>query len=134
MLSSESSMGKGAEYLFSQGIKTVLVTDGANGAYVCFNGEIRHIPAKKVRTVDTTGAGDIFFGTFLSKLLKGKKRLEGLRFDDLSAYAERAVCVAGKRAKRMAEIAEDKEKFDSTMPTVSFDNPSYTSDYWRGPL
>lgn len=38
------------------------------------------------------------------------------------------------RAKKMAELAENKDKFDCLMPTVSFDNPAYSTDYWRGPM
>lgn len=36
-----------------------------------------------------------------------------------------------KRATYMAEIAETR--FEGKMPTVSFDNPEYSTDYWRGP-
>lgn len=36
-----------------------------------------------------------------------------------------------EQAKAMKKIAE--EKFDCKMPTVSFDNPEYSNDYWRGP-
>lgn len=39
-----------------------------------------------------------------------------------------------ERAEKMAQIAEDKEKFDCFMPTVSYDNPAYSNDYWRGPM
>ena len=35
------------------------------------------------------------------------------------------------QAQSMRDIAV--ERFDSKMPTVSFDNPSYSNDYWRGP-
>ena len=36
-----------------------------------------------------------------------------------------------ERADAMRIIAEDK--FNYKMPTVSFDNPQYSNDYWRGP-
>ena len=36
-----------------------------------------------------------------------------------------------EQAKCMAELAETK--FESKMPTVSFDDPAYSTDYWRGP-
>ena len=36
-----------------------------------------------------------------------------------------------ERAEAMNEIAINK--FKSRMPTVSYDNPSYSTDYWRGP-
>ncbi|MBR7133462.1 MAG: hypothetical protein IKD04_08010 [Clostridia bacterium] len=38
-----------------------------------------------------------------------------------------------KQAECMSLIAEDKNKFDCKMPTVSFDNPGFDNDYWRGP-
>ena len=38
---------------------------------------------------------------------------------------------AKEQAKAMEIIA--REKFKSKMPTVSFDNPKYSTDYWRGP-
>lgn len=36
-----------------------------------------------------------------------------------------------EKAARMCEIAETK--FESKMPTVAFDDPEYSDDYWRGP-
>lgn len=38
-----------------------------------------------------------------------------------------------EQAEYMREIAENKYKFNGKMPTVSFDNPQYSLDYWRGP-
>ncbi len=35
------------------------------------------------------------------------------------------------RAARMGELAQSR--FGSKMPTVSFDDPGYSNDYWRGP-
>lgn len=37
-----------------------------------------------------------------------------------------------EQAKYMNEIA--KTRFDCKMPTVSFDDPEYSTDYWRGPI
>lgn len=38
------------------------------------------------------------------------------------------------RAEKLAALAADKNAFYPLMPTVSYDNPSYSSgDYWRGP-
>lgn len=45
-----------------------------------------------------------------------------------------ARCASRERAEKMAKLAADKERFNSTMPTVSFDDPGYSTDYWRGPL
>lgn len=45
--------------------KIICVTDGARGCEVRFEGKAIRVPAKPVDTVDATGAGDAFFGTFL---------------------------------------------------------------------
>src|ERR1044072_5621657 len=39
----------------------------------------------------------------------------------------------GQRAARMAELAADPGVFFPGMPTVSYDNPEYSRDMWRGP-
>lgn len=36
-------------------------------------------------------------------------------------------------AKKMFLLAKDENKFYPGMPTVSYDDPSYSRDYWRGP-
>ena len=36
-------------------------------------------------------------------------------------------------ALAMNKLAIDKSKFDSRMPTVTFDNPQFSQTYWRGP-
>ena len=51
-------------------LKILLVTDGSKGASLYVNGECYHSAGYKVKTVDTTGAGDSFFGAFLGLLLK----------------------------------------------------------------
>ena len=38
-----------------------------------------------------------------------------------------------ERAEYMNRIASDKNKFFSGMPSVAYDNPCYSTDYWRGP-
>lgn len=38
-----------------------------------------------------------------------------------------------KHAEAMAKIAADPKKFFPGMPTVSYDDPQYGPDYWRGP-
>ena len=39
-----------------------------------------HVPAFPVRTVDTTGAGDVFHGAFLARWLETEDVMECLRF------------------------------------------------------
>lgn len=41
--------------------------------------------------------------------------------------------VSAERAEFMNNLASDKRKFYSGMPTVAYDNPEYSTTYWRGP-
>ena len=39
-----------------------------------------------------------------------------------------------ERAEAMEKIAADPQKFFPYMPTVTYDDPAYSTDYWRGPV
>jgi fructose-1-phosphate kinase PfkB-like protein len=45
---------------------------GSKGSFYYINGENGIVPTEKVKPIDTTGAGDAFFGTFLATL-EGKE-------------------------------------------------------------
>ena len=45
-----------------------LLTLGSKGSMYYYNGESNTIPTEKVKPIDTTGAGDAFFGTFLANI------------------------------------------------------------------
>ncbi|MCD7884367.1 MAG: PfkB family carbohydrate kinase [Lachnospiraceae bacterium] len=53
------------------GIAVVIETLGSNGAKYFFNGTEGTVSGHKVKAVDATGAGDAFWGGFLSRLLLG---------------------------------------------------------------
>ena len=52
-----------------QELTAVILTLGADGARVFFDGKSFDIAGRKVKAVDATGAGDAFWGGFLSSLL-----------------------------------------------------------------
>ncbi len=56
------------------------VTLGAGGAMALVNGHLHYVPAYRVRTVDTTGAGDVFHAGTLYGLLQGWPVDDTLRF------------------------------------------------------
>ena len=70
-----------------------------------------HIPAHKVRAVDTTGAGERFHGACACALTKGKSPVECA----LTATAAAAISVTGPRGRMalpghgacLAKMAED---------------------------
>ena len=47
------------------------VTEGSSGTRWLDNGNLKHVPAFKVQTVDTLGAGDVFHGVFALSLAEG---------------------------------------------------------------
>ena len=47
------------------------VTEGSSGTRWLDNGKLKHVPAFKVQTVDTLGAGDVFHGVFALSLAEG---------------------------------------------------------------
>jgi sugar/nucleoside kinase (ribokinase family) len=55
----------------SSRVRIASVTDGANGAYIGADGEVQHVPARRVQVVDTTGAGDCFNAGFLRGMVGG---------------------------------------------------------------
>lgn len=53
------------------GIKAIVETLGADGARCYFDGRVIEQPGLKARCVDTCGAGDAFWGSFLAAILGG---------------------------------------------------------------
>ena len=52
--------------------KLIVVTLGSEGSKYFYNGKTGVVPTQKVKPIDTTGAGDAFFGTLLA-CLEGKE-------------------------------------------------------------
>jgi len=69
---------KCAEFLLRQKMKRVVVTLGERGALVAGPDRMELIPAFKVQTMDTTGAGDAFIGSFAVFLSEGLPEEEAL--------------------------------------------------------
>jgi ribokinase len=69
-----------AEALRAKGSKIVIVTLGEQGALVVAENFRYQVPARKVKVVDTTGAGDTFVGAFAVASLEGKTTGEALEY------------------------------------------------------
>jgi sugar/nucleoside kinase (ribokinase family) len=55
------------ESIYQKG-QLFLLTLGSSGSMYYYNGQSGVVPTEKVKPVDTTGAGDAFFGTFLANI------------------------------------------------------------------
>ena len=79
-----STLEQGARELQKQyGIPLILVTEGGKGSHALIHDYFIDAAACNVEVVDTTGAGDGFFGCFLASLLKSGKTLAELTGDEV---------------------------------------------------
>lgn len=78
----ETSMKQAADKMHDMGVKIVLITVGARGSFYSLEDHsIGFVDAFKVKTVDTTAAGDTFIGYLASQLHKELDNLVGaMRF------------------------------------------------------
>jgi ribokinase len=76
---------KCAERLVGYGIKRVIVTLGANGSLLASKEGMEHVPAFSVKSVDSTGAGDAFIGSFAVFLGEGLPEREAVKRANLYA-------------------------------------------------
>jgi ribokinase len=76
---------KVAEKLLTSGVKRVIITLGANGSLLAGRDGVEHIPAFSVKSVDSTGAGDAFIGSFAVFLGEGLPEREAVRRANLYA-------------------------------------------------
>jgi ribokinase len=74
-----------AAELLGSGLGRVIITLGANGALVAARDMSEHVPAFSVKTVDSTGAGDAFIGSFAVFLAEGFPEREAVRRANLYA-------------------------------------------------
>lgn len=98
---------EGAEHILENySVKLVFVTCGAAGCY--FKNEIAcgHVPGLSgIKTIDTTGAGDIFGGSAVWKLLQSGKAPEELNETDLREIVTFACTSAGLSTTRSGGIS-----------------------------
>ena len=112
LLTDEADPAAAAAVLLSRGVKCAAVTLGADGAFVATAEGMRAVPGFAVSAVDTTGAGDAFWGGFLHRMLALGKAPEALTVDDAAdcarwGNATAAVCVTRRGAiPAMPSLAE----------------------------
>ncbi|MBQ6152888.1 MAG: carbohydrate kinase [Ruminococcus sp.] len=84
------------------GIKLILLTLGAKGAYYRFGDKTGLCEGIKVKVADTNGAGDTFFGAFLSGMARRGKydpsKLSEEEIRELVAFANKAASITTSRS------------------------------------
>ena len=100
-----------AANVHSANIPCMVVTMGDKGAvYARSGGECGTVPAKKVDVIDTTGAGDIFGGSAVSRFLELGKAPEALTRDDLAYMARYAAAAASLSTEASGAIPSIPKK------------------------
>jgi ribokinase len=76
---------KCAQKLLSYGIRRVIITLGANGSLLASKEGSEHVPAFAVKSIDSTGAGDAFIGSFAVFLGEGLPERDAVKRANLYA-------------------------------------------------
>ena len=111
----------GTRQLFDKyGISLILLTLGADGAYYRRGGETGKAEGFKVKVADTNGAGDTFFGAFLSRMAAlGVYKPDDLTSEQLFDSVRTANLAASLTTSRhgaipaMPDLKELEDKLDS---------------------
>lgn len=99
-----------ARKLVEKGISIVVVTLGADGALVCTKDGDVHVPGFKANMVDTTGAGDSFWGGFLNCLLESGKKPFEISLEEVASFV--------RFGNAAASLCVEKRGAIPAMPTV----------------
>jgi ribokinase len=68
-----------AIHLLRSGVRRAIITLGANGALCASHESVEHVSGYRVDSVDTTGAGDAFIGSFACFLASGCAEAEAVK-------------------------------------------------------
>ena len=116
LLTGASNYEDASDEFLKMGIKLVAITLGKQGVLVARKGQREIFDAFSVNAVDTTGAGDSFWGGFLSRLLSYNQAIEKLEWKEigqcaLTGNAVAALCVQSRGGIPSIPGKDDVELF-----------------------
>lgn len=87
LLTETNEFKEGTNLLYEKyGINLIFVTLGNRGCFFRFHDETGVVPSYQVNVVDTTAAGDSFFGSIIYKIIKHSESLNDLNSASLVEY------------------------------------------------
>ena len=124
LLTPHKDIEAAATYLNEQGVEIVVVTLGGKGSYIKTKEGGIYASGFHTTVVDTTGAGDAFFGSFLFKILNSNQTFTDLTLKTLQDFALFAnacasLCIEKRGSVPAIPSYDDIEKRYST---ISFTN------------
>ena len=99
IITDETSMLISAAKFAQMGVRNLIITVGAKGAFYCTQDGYSFIPPFKVNAVDTTAAGDTFIGALSSQLKPDMSNIE-----KALVYAQRASSLAVQKMGALPSI------------------------------
>ena len=102
---------EGAEKLLKEfGVALAMVTLGPKGCYLKTENAVCTVPGPKVSPIDSTGAGDIFGGSAVSRLLDLGKEIADLTAEDLDFIGRFAATAASLSTEFLGGIPSIQEE------------------------
>lgn len=105
-LTGSADPAEAARILTDRGVGTVVVTCGANGAFLATGNDVTHIPGFLVETIDSTGAGDAFNGALACAVAEGVPIKSAI----VRANAAGALATTGRGAQESMPTKDDIEQ------------------------
>ena len=102
---------EGADKLLDEyGVGLAMITLGPRGSYLKTANGAYYVPGPSVSPVDTTGAGDIFGGSAVSRLLELNKTIDDLTAGDLAYIGRFATTAASLSTESVGGIPSIPDK------------------------
>ncbi|MCM1202394.1 MAG: PfkB family carbohydrate kinase [Lachnospiraceae bacterium] len=112
LLAGEDECSKAAEKLLKQGPKLIAITSGSQGVYLVNQECQEQIPGFPAEAADTTGAGDSFWGGFLSKYLEYRTDMQTMSWANwkhCAKFGNAASSLCVRKRGGIPAIPEKKE-------------------------
>lgn len=112
MLTGISDPEAAGKALLSETTQVIAVTLGAKGCVYCHRSGSAAVPTFSIPAVDTTGAGDAFWGAFLYRFLELKtpaSQLDGAMLRELCTFANAAGTLCASRRGAIPALASRAE-------------------------
>ena len=91
-------------------ISLVMITKGENGAFIANRDHAVQVKTPKVNTIDTTGAGDIFGGSAVARLLELNRHPDALTAEELEYIGKYAATAASLSTEKQGGIPSVPDK------------------------
>ena len=109
------SVEEAAYAALARGPRLVAITLGADGAFMATRDAKAYVPAFAAETLDTTGAGDVFWGAALAWLVGAH---EVRNAADLDAMTDDELAACGRYACAAASVAIERRGGIPSVPTA----------------